>query len=463
MPAAKRTPRALPDRPSREHLHKQAKRLARDEALGLAAAQRRLAIDYGAATWAELMRTVEAAQPLSPLAAAAKAGDAATVQRLLRDGAPPDDASGDCGKPLWQACASNASAAARLAIVDALLIAGANPRNDSTGETALHAAARRGPLAIVERLIVGNALEWQVDRKRRKPLAVARRSEAADREAIVALLDRDRIDDPSLRFAVKAVQRGDVARLARLLDAEPRLLHERALGHEAYRQATRFQYFRDPKLFWFIANNPTLKKRMPDNMVEVAETMIARGVEQADLDYALELVMTSAMAREQKLQAPLVRCLMTAGAVASPHAIDMTLGHWELEPVRLLLANGQPMTAPIAAAFGAVDKLPALLRSATSDEIQRALGLATINRQTEAARLALDAGADPNGFLPVHAHSLPLHQAVLDENLPLMQLLVERGARIDVPDTLWGSTPLGWAIHQNKARARAWLEALRRT
>ena len=458
MSAPKRSPRALPDHPSPEHLRKQAKRLARAESLGLAAAQRRLAADYGAANWAELMRTVEAAQPLSPLAAAAKAGNVAAVRRLLGEGANPDGAPADRGKPLWQACASSAPAAARLEIVDALLTAGANPRNDSTGETALHAAARRGPLAVVERLIVGNALEWQVDRKRRKPLAVARRSEAADREAIVTLLDRDRIDDASLRAAVKAVQHGDTARLARLLDAEPRLLHMRALGPEAYRKASRAQYFRDPRLFWFIANNPTLKRRMPDNMVEVAETMIARGVEQADLDYALELVMTSAMAREQDLQAPLIRCLVQAGAVASSHAIDMTLGHWELEPVRQLLASGQPMTAPIAAAFGAVDRLPVLLVSATRDEIQRALGLAVINRQTEAARMALDSGADPNGFLPVHTHSLPLHQAALDENLQLMELLVARGARTDIPDKLWGSTPLGWTIHENKPRARAWLE-----
>jgi hypothetical protein len=463
MSAPKRTRRALPDHPSEEHLRKQAKRLARDEAIGLAAAQRRLAIDYGFATWAELMRTVDAAQPLSPLATAAKAGNIAAVRRLLREGANPDGAPNDRGKPLWQACASEAPDAARGAIVDALLTAGANPRNDSMGETALHAAARRGPVALVERLIVGNALEWQVDRKRRKPLAVARRSDAADKEAIVALLDRDRIDDPSMRAAVKALQRGDTVRLARLLDDEPRLLHDRILGHEAYRKATRFQYFRDPKLFWFIANNPSLVKRMAPNMVEVAETMIARGVEQADLDYALELVMTSAISREQGLQAPLVRCLAKAGAVASPHAIDMTLGHWELEPVRLLLENGQPMTAPIAAAFGDTSRLPALLASATPDDVQRALGLAVINRQNEAARLALDAGADANGFLPVHTHSLPLHQAVLDENLPLMELLVARGARTDVPDKLWGSTPLGWAIHQNKAKARAWLEVLRRS
>lgn len=103
MAAPKRTPRVLPAHPSQEHLRKQAKRLARDESLGLAAAQRRLAIDYGAATWAELMRTVEAAQPLSPLSAAAKAGNVVAVRRLLHEGAIPDGAPGDHGKPLWQA------------------------------------------------------------------------------------------------------------------------------------------------------------------------------------------------------------------------------------------------------------------------------------------------------------------------------------------------------------------------
>ena len=112
--------------------------------------------------------------------------------------------------------------------------------------------------------------------------------------------------------------------MARLLDAEPRLLRERIVEPECYREAGRPQYFRDPKLFWFIANNPTLMKRMPDNIVEVAEAMIARGVDKADVDYALELVMTSAPARKQGLQIPLVELLRRAGATATARAIDVT-------------------------------------------------------------------------------------------------------------------------------------------
>ena len=142
---------------------------------------------------------------------------------------------------------------------------------------------------------------------------------------------------------------------------------ERILEPECYREASRSQYFRDPKLFWFIANNPTLMKRMPDNIVEVAETMIARGVDKADLDYALELVMTSSPAREQGLQIPLLERLMKAGATPTAKAIDVTLAHWELAPIQALLRAGHPMTAPIAAALGRTDRLEALLREASAD------------------------------------------------------------------------------------------------
>jgi hypothetical protein len=188
--------------------------------------------------------------------------------------------------------------------------------------------------------------------------------------------------------------------------------------------------------------------------------MIARGVDKADLDYALELVMTSAPARKQGLQIPLVELLLRAGATATTQAIAMTLGHRELAPILALLQAGHEMTAPIAAALGRTDRLAELLPTASADDVQTALGMAVINGQTDAARLALDAGADPNGFLPVHTHSVPLHQTVVDENQELMELLVARGARTDIADKLWNATPLGWAIYQGKDRARTWLERL---
>jgi Lon protease-like protein len=51
--------RSLPENPSAEHLRKEAKRLARGEAIQLAAAQRRLAREYGYRNWSELIRHVK--------------------------------------------------------------------------------------------------------------------------------------------------------------------------------------------------------------------------------------------------------------------------------------------------------------------------------------------------------------------------------------------------------------------
>jgi hypothetical protein len=60
----------LPEHPSEENLRKQAKRLARQEGVQLAAAQRRLAIEYGYRNWAELIRAVASRfVPLVPLRA----------------------------------------------------------------------------------------------------------------------------------------------------------------------------------------------------------------------------------------------------------------------------------------------------------------------------------------------------------------------------------------------------------
>ncbi len=61
--------------------------------------------------------------------------------------------------------------------------------------------------------------------------------------------------------------------------------------------------------------------------------MIARGVDKSDLDYALELVITGARAREQGHQMPLLNALVEAGATSLssfPNAalIRRSSRHW---------------------------------------------------------------------------------------------------------------------------------------
>ena len=186
--------------------------------------------------------------------------------------------------------------------------------------------------------------------------------------------------------------------------------------------------------------------------------MIDRGVERADLDYALGLTMTSASARNDGVQRALMSELIAAGARVTPELVDGTAAYHELDALRALIENGMPMTAPIAAALGDLETLRELLAAAGPKERQSAFALAVINNNVEAARLALEAGAEINGFLPVHGHSTALHQAAANDDPAMIELLLARGAQTDALDTLWEGTPLGWAIYLNKPRARAALE-----
>ena len=454
------SPGCLPERPSAEFLRKAAKRRARADQVALAEAQRRTAADHGFARWADLIRAAEAAAPRSPLYRATAAADADAVARLLQAGAAVEGDPGDPARPLWALAAAPAPEAAKIATARALLDAGAFLHTDQAGETPLHAAARTGPLGFVEFLIARGALEWMHDRRGHTPAQAARRGGAQDKDAIAELLQRPVIRDPVFRQAVEAIHAGQAETLARLLDAHPRLLTERISEPECYRQAERSQYFRDPMLVWFTADNPNLVVPMPPGMVDCVRVMTARGVAQADLDYTLGLAVTSAPAHAAGLLGPLMQALLDAGAKATDQVVLGALGHALTEPIRILLASGHPWTAPIAAALGDVDRLQRLLADASPDDLQTTLGLAVINRQPEAATLALAAGADVDGFLPIHVHSTALHQAANYDDVPMLELLVAHGARDDIPDKMFRGTALGWARHENKPAARAYLEQL---
>jgi peptide-methionine (S)-S-oxide reductase len=318
--------------------------------------------------------------------------------------------------------------------VRTLLSDGENPRLGDGRSLPLHAAARSGPLELVETLIAGGALPWQLDPKGRSALECARLGNGLDRDAIVALLDRTTIVDPAFRDAVAAIHIGDVASLKRQ------------------------DYFRDPKLFWYVANNPTSIERLPSNIADVARSMIERGVEQSDLDYALALLMSGGEVGEVGAARSLMNALLDAGAVANREAILVTAGHSQSEALHALLERGQHASPLIAAALGDVASLSALLQGADRADVQDAFGLAIINRHLDAAQVALDMGADVNAMLPVHSHSTALHQAAAFDSDEMIAFLVARGARLDTRDTLWNGTPLDWASHEKHDAARAALQ-----
>jgi peptide-methionine (S)-S-oxide reductase len=265
---------------------------------------------------------------------------------------------------------------------------------------------------------------------------------------------RATIEEPHLRAAVQGIHAGDIAALTAILDADPEAIGEPATiaGEEG---EVASGYFRQPRLLWFVANNPVLVDALPSNIVAVTQTLLAHGPAQGDRDYALRLVMTGRAAREQGLQRPLMRALLDGGARPSHETIVAAAAEKELDALRMLLDDGRPMTATIAAALGDDDALAALLKYASRDERHAAFGVAVINGRLDAARTTLAAGAKVNARLPVHAHATALHQAAFDGDLPLIALLLEHGAQRDTRDTLWDGTPRDWALYADRAAAAA--------
>jgi ankyrin repeat protein len=128
-----------------------------------------------------------------------------------------------------------------------------------------------------------------------------------------------------------------------------------------------------------------------------------------------------------------------------------------------LAKRGARIDLPAAAGLGLVGDASRLFPSADAEARHRALSLAAQQGHAEIVRLLLDAGEDPNRYNPEsnHAHCTPLHQAVLGGHEMVVRLLVERGARLDIRDTIWHGTPLGWALYGGGKAKAAMAECLR--
>jgi hypothetical protein len=264
----------------------------------------------------------------------------------------------------------------------------------------------------------------------------------------------ERITDPAFRRAVDLLDAGDVAALRDHLRRHPGL---------SRRQVTLegTNYFRNPSLLEFIAENPTRRGTLPANIVEVARVILEAGVPQSALDQALALVASSTVARECGAQLALIDLLCGHGA--RPDAAARTAAMYgEFDAVDALFARGARLDLPLAAALGRSDDARRLLPSNSTEDRHWALALASQFNHVEIVRMLLDAGEDPNRFNPVggHCHSTPLHQAAGAGHLDLVKLLVARGAKLDWKDTMWDGTPADWARHEGKKEVEAYLREI---
>jgi hypothetical protein len=270
----------------------------------------------------------------------------------------------------------------------------------------------------------------------------------------VTLPHHQRIEDPIFCRAVDLIDAGDVERLREHLKKHPGLVHQ----HVEFEGGN---YFRNPSLLEFIAENPVRHGKLPKNIVEIARVILDAGVERSALNETLMLVATGCVPRQCGVQVALIDLLCNRGADPN-RAAEVAAVLFEMDAVEAIVQRGAQMTLPLAAAMGKINEAGLLLKKADADQRHLALAIASQYGHTEIVRLLLDAGEDPNRFNPVggHSHSTPLHQAAGNGHLDVVKLLIARGAKPDVKDILFGGTPAGWANHAGHKHVESYLKAV---
>jgi len=238
----------------------------------------------------------------------------------------------------------------------------------------------------------------------------ARLKEHVEKPALsgsLRLPHHERIANSVFRHAVDLLDAGDTAGLRSHLKHHPDLVRERVVFEGG-------NYFRNPTLLEFVAENPIRHGTLPGNIVAVTEVILEAGAERSALNDALGLICSGCVPRKCHVQLPLIDLLCDHGA--DPNlAIETAAVHGEFEAVNALIRRGAETNLPVAAALGKTDAALPLLPGAGDLDRHRAFALASQFGHVEIVRLLLDAGEDPNRYNPVgfHSHSTPIHQAAL--------------------------------------------------
>ncbi|HEY3059898.1 MAG TPA: ankyrin repeat domain-containing protein [Chloroflexota bacterium] len=274
--------------------------------------------------------------------------------------------------------------------------------------------------------------------------------------------------------AVEAVVGGDVPALERLVTADPGLVRARSTIVTPHDPAQH----RATLLHYTAANGVEgHRQKTPQNAVDVAHVLLRAGAEPDALASmyggdatTMSMLVSSAHPARAGVQVALAETLLDYGAAVdgrgsgdwvSPLMTALAFGY--LDTAQALVRRGARVDNVAAAAgLGLQSRVADLLPDADNLSRHRATALAAQHGHNDVLALLLDAGEDPNRYNPEgnHGHSTPLHQAVWSDHLDTVRLLVSRGARLDVRDTIYCGTPLGWAEFGRRTAIADYLRSL---
>src|SRR5687768_13803466 len=261
-------------------------------------------------------------------------------------------------------------------------------------------------------------------------------------------IEQLRAGESTFEQAADAVVTGDFATLSALLRADPSLVRARSAREHA---ATLLHYVS--------ANGvENFRQKTPANIVDVARLLLDAGAEvDAEAEVygggatTLGLVITSAHPRLMKVQNALADLLLDRGAKLEPGFVRGCLMNGCPEVAEHLVKRGartklEQLTLEEATGLGRMDLVEKLWSGSDAAQRTAALMMAAWYGQADAIRFMLDHGIDPDTR---HAKDgdTALHVAAYNGNPVLVELLLERGAKVNVIDDVYGTPPFVWALH----------------
>jgi hypothetical protein len=243
-----------------------------------------------------------------------------------------------------------------------------------------------------------------------------------------------------MRFeeAADAIIAGDIPKLRAMLREHPGLVRERS---------TRAQHA--PLLHYVAANGvENYRQVTPANIVKVAQLLLDAGADvNATSDAygggstALGLVATSAHPRRAGLQIPLIDLFLKHGAKIDGadkgwSTVMAALANYCPEAAVALVERGATVDNVVAAAgVGRFDLVKRFAEEATEEQLEKALIMAASFGTYDILEYLLDRGVDVAASDGMTA----LHQAAGRGNLPMVELLLRRGAPLETKNVFGGT------------------------